>query len=124
MRIGCFALVEPFSPMGQQFQVIREMGIEYADLIDNHNAGMPGANEVHLYESTVHTDNFIDCIKSRKKPISTIEAAVQSDLISHLSNAVVRLKRPIQWNPEKEQIVGDEEAAKKLNRAMRSPWSV
>ena len=42
MIIGCFALVEPFAPMERQFQAIREMGIEYADLTDNHNGGMLG----------------------------------------------------------------------------------
>ena len=42
MKIGCFALVEPFSPMERQFQAIREMGIKYADLTDNHNGGMLG----------------------------------------------------------------------------------
>ena len=42
MIIGCFALVEPFRPMERQFQAIREMGIQYADLTDNHNGGMLG----------------------------------------------------------------------------------
>ncbi len=42
MRIGCFALVEPFQNMARQFQAIREMGIRYADLTDNHNGGMLG----------------------------------------------------------------------------------
>jgi len=42
MIIGCFALVEPFAPMARQFQAIGEMGIEYADLTDNHNGGMLG----------------------------------------------------------------------------------
>jgi inosose dehydratase len=42
MIIGCFALVEPFSPIERQFQAISEMGIKYADLTDNHNGGMLG----------------------------------------------------------------------------------
>jgi inosose dehydratase len=42
MIIGCFALVEPFAPMARQFKAIAEMGIEYADLTDNHNGGMLG----------------------------------------------------------------------------------
>lgn len=42
MRIGCFALVEPFCPMSRQFQAIAEMGIQYADLTDNHEGGMLG----------------------------------------------------------------------------------
>ena len=42
MKIGCFALVEPFTPMSRQFAAIREMGIEYADLTDNHDGASLG----------------------------------------------------------------------------------
>lgn len=77
-----------------------------------------------LYESKDHVQNFIDCIKTRKKPISTIEAAVQSDLISHLSNAAIRLNRPIRWDPKKKLIIGDDKAAKAINRKMWSSWTV
>ena len=42
MKIGCFALVEPFAPMARQFHAIKEMGIECADLTDNHQGGMLG----------------------------------------------------------------------------------
>ena len=42
MIVGCFALIEPFGPMERQFEAIREMGIEYADITDNHNGGMLG----------------------------------------------------------------------------------
>lgn len=42
MIIGCFALVEPFSSMPRQFQALRELGVCYADLTDNHNGGMLG----------------------------------------------------------------------------------
>ena len=43
MIIGCFALVEPFTPMERQFEAIAEMGIEYADLTDSHDGGSLGA---------------------------------------------------------------------------------
>jgi inosose dehydratase len=42
MIIGCFALVEPFTPMERQFEAIREMGIEYADITDNHDGATLG----------------------------------------------------------------------------------
>jgi len=42
MIIGCFALMEPFTPMKRQFEAIRELGIEYADLTDNHNGATLG----------------------------------------------------------------------------------
>jgi hypothetical protein len=80
--------------------------------------------DVRLYNSSDHMANFIECIKTRKKTISPIENAVQSDLISHLSNAAIRLGRPINWDPAKEQIIGDDTAAQSINRKIRSPWSV
>ena len=42
MKIGCFALVEPFQSLERQFQAIKEMGISCADLTDNHQGGMLG----------------------------------------------------------------------------------
>lgn len=42
MKIGCFALVEPFTPMERQFAAIREMGIGYADLTDSHDGAALG----------------------------------------------------------------------------------
>ncbi|HJM62315.1 MAG: xylose isomerase [Roseibacillus sp.] len=43
MKIGCFALMEPFTPMRRQFEVIRELGFDYADLTDNHDGSTLGA---------------------------------------------------------------------------------
>jgi inosose dehydratase len=42
MIIGCFALMEPFKPMLRQFEVIRSLGIDYADLTDNHDGATLG----------------------------------------------------------------------------------
>jgi len=43
MEIGCFALIQPFSGMATQFQLIREMGIKNADVTDNHDGASLGA---------------------------------------------------------------------------------
>ena len=42
MIIGCFALVEPFTPMLRQFEAIQEMGIKHADITDNHDGAALG----------------------------------------------------------------------------------
>jgi hypothetical protein len=39
-----------------------------------------------------------------------------------LGNIAVRLQRKIQWDPVKEQIVGDNEAAAMLSRPWRAPY--
>lgn len=43
MIIGCFALVEPFTSVRRQFQLIREMGIDYVDLTDSHDGASLGS---------------------------------------------------------------------------------
>ena len=68
--------------------------------------------------------NFIDCIRSRKATISPVDAAINCDTISHLGDICIRLGRPIKWDAAKEQIVGDEEASKMLDRPMRGPWTM
>ena len=80
--------------------------------------------EQHLIQTTSHARNFVDCMKSRKPTISPLEAAIRSDTISHLSDLCIRLARPIQWDPRKEQIVNDAEATKLLNRPSRDPWKL
>ena len=61
MIIGCFALVEPFTGMERQFQAIREMGIEYADLTDNHNGGMLGVE--YGFTASVSLDSHPENIR-------------------------------------------------------------
>lgn len=83
-----------------------------------------GPSDVHLVESNNHYQNFIDAVKSRKPPVSTLEDAVRSDLISQLCNIAVRVKRKITWDPKHASIVGDAEAARLMHRDMRAPWSL
>jgi hypothetical protein len=83
---------------------------------------VPGPNEIHLYESNHHQGNFIECVKSRRQTVCPIDAAVQADILCHLSDIAIRTKRKIRWDPVKEEIVGDAEAARRLTRSMRSPW--
>jgi predicted dehydrogenase len=82
------------------------------------------ASAQRLYESTDHHKNFIDCVLERKQTASPLEAAIRSDTISHISDLVVRLKRPIEWDPVKEMVKGDLQAAKMLDRPMRPKWAV
>jgi len=81
-----------------------------------------GPNEIRLYESRDHRQNLLDCVRSRTEAVSPVEAAIRSDTISHLCNIVVRTGRKLTWDPEKEAIIGDEEASRMLTRPMRPPW--
>ena len=81
-----------------------------------------GPNEIRLYESTDHYQNFLDCIKSRKKTITPIEVAHRSISVGLLGEIAMLLEKKLQWDPDKEQFVDDETASRMLGRTMRSPW--
>ena len=81
-------------------------------------------DEIRLPRSRDHRRNFLNCIRTRSQPVSPITAAVRSDTISHLSEIAIRTRRKIKWDPEKEIIIGDDEAARMLSRSMRSPWTL
>ncbi|MGD0899033.1 MAG: Gfo/Idh/MocA family oxidoreductase [Thermoguttaceae bacterium] len=83
-----------------------------------------GPHDVHLVESANHYQNFVDSVKSRKPAVSPLDHAVRSDIISHLCNIAVRTKRKIAWDPKKETIVGDTEAARLVHRDLRAPWTL
>ena len=78
--------------------------------------------EIHLYPSDDHRQNFLDCIRSRGETAAPIEQAHRSITIAHLANIAMQLQRPIHWNPEKEEFVNDPEACRMSRRALREPW--
>jgi len=81
-----------------------------------------GANEIHLYASRNHHQNFLDCIKSRQAPIANVEVGHRSSTLCHLGNIAMLLKRPLKWDPVKEEFLGDDVANRMRRRPPRAPW--
>jgi predicted dehydrogenase len=79
-------------------------------------------DEIHLYDSKDHFQNFLDCIRSRKKTITPVDVAHHSVMVAHLGDIAMKLGRKVQWDLEKERFVNDPEADRYLSRPMRSPW--
>ena len=66
--------------------------------------------------------SFAEAVKQRKQAGGHPEAAHRAACILHLANLSIRLGRKLQYDPVKEQFVGDEEANRFVNVPMRSPW--
>lgn len=81
------------------------------------------SDAVRLYESNDHMGNFFDCIRTRKAPICEAEIGHRSASVCHLGVISLRLGRKLQWNPETEQFVGDDDANHWIRRELRKPWS-
>lgn len=81
-------------------------------------------SDEHLYSSSNHYRDFLDCIRTRKKPICDVEIGCRSATVCHIGNIAYLLDRPLKWDPEKESFVGDEDANRHLSRSMREPWRI
>jgi predicted dehydrogenase len=71
-----------------------------------------------------HVENFLECMRSRKKPNSDIETTHRATTACIMGNISYQLGKKLEWDREKEQFVNDPEANKKLTKEYRKPWNL
>ncbi|WP_028667162.1 Gfo/Idh/MocA family protein [Runella zeae] len=81
-----------------------------------------GENEIHLYKSDEQHGNWLECIKSRKAPISPVEIGHRACSVCLVSHIAMKLPRKLQWDPKAERFVNDKEANAMLSRPQRKPY--
>jgi predicted dehydrogenase len=69
-----------------------------------------------------HQQNFVDAVKSRIQPESNLKYAREMTLPMHLGLISWRLGEKLEWNPEKEEFIGNRAANKLLSRKARKSW--
>lgn len=68
--------------------------------------------------------DFLHCVRTRERPFRDIEVAHRTATHCHLGNIAYWLNRRLNWDPAKEEIVGDPEASRWLDRPLREPWTL
>lgn len=79
-------------------------------------------NDIRLYKSDNHYNNFIDCVISGKETIAPAEVGHRSITIAHLGNISMKLNQDLEWDPRTEHFVDNALANTLLDRPMREPW--
>jgi predicted dehydrogenase len=95
---------------------------------------MTDAERITLYQSMIplykgkwpgdHMANFFQCVADRKDPISDVYTHHRTMTCCHLCNIGLMLGRDLNWDPEKEQFIGDEQATALLSRNRRDAYSL
>lgn len=89
-------------------------------------APAPTAAGLQFEISSPHMQNFIDCVRSREKPIATIEKGCSTAITCCLGNIANELGRPVKWDPATNTFINDPEAAahRLMHYEYRRPYSL
>jgi len=83
-----------------------------------------GDNEKHVYYSDNHYMDFLNSIRTRKKPICDVEVGHRTASVCNIGNIAYSLGRTLEWSPEREKFRHDSEANALLHRPMKKEWKV
>ncbi len=70
----------------------------------------------------LHARDFLDCMKSREQPLADVTEGHKVAAMCHLANISYKTGRKLWWDAEREEIIGDPDAEKHLERPYRKPW--
>jgi hypothetical protein len=71
-----------------------------------------------------HIRNWLECIKTRAKPVADVEIGHRSITVCHLGNIARWTGRKLRWDPVKEVFPDDPEANKYLDRPRRKGYEL
>ncbi|MGH9370864.1 MAG: Gfo/Idh/MocA family protein [Vicinamibacterales bacterium] len=83
-----------------------------------------GPDEIHLYESTDHHGNWLECIRTRRQPIAPVEVAHRACSACLVHHMAMKAKRKLFWDPLHERFKNDDEANTWLSRPQRPPYGI
>jgi predicted dehydrogenase len=72
----------------------------------------------------LHAKNFIDCVRSREKPVCDLSIGVNVAINAHLGNIAYRLGKKVQWDRQNNVFINDPESEALSKAHYRDPWSL
>ena len=81
-----------------------------------------GPNETHLYKIDDQHGNWLDCIQSRKDPISPVDMGHMACVVCLISHIAMKIPRKLHWNSRAERFINDDQANALLTRSQRKPY--
>jgi hypothetical protein len=78
--------------------------------------------KVSGYPANFHVRNFLDCVKTRARTRANEGAMCQTHITCHAANVALLLNRKVDYDPVKNEFIGDEQANRLRSEALRAPW--
>jgi myo-inositol 2-dehydrogenase / D-chiro-inositol 1-dehydrogenase len=81
-----------------------------------------GKDEINLYVSNEQHGNWLDCIQSRKQPISPVEIGHRACSVCLVSHIAMHVPGVLKWDPIAEKFLNNDVANSMLSRPQRYPY--
>jgi len=108
----------------RSFQIGPERGGQFQDRQPRMKPIKVEANQANRQLTALHARNFLDCIKSRKRPNADVEIGHRSTSMSLLANISLACRARLEWDAEKEVITNNAQANQMLHYEYRKPWKL
>jgi predicted dehydrogenase len=104
------------------FQIVPERGGQFQDPTPRRKAEEFGASDGNLDEQAAR--DFLDNVKSRKRPNADVEEGHRSTTFAHLANIALATRKRLDWDPQGERFTNCDEANALLHYEYRKPWTL
>lgn len=102
----------------------REDGGSLEGAVAKAEKGFLQGASIKLYRSQNHLADFLECVESRKKPITHEGIGGRSAICCHLMNIAYYHGEIVEWNPEDNTLANSTGKDAWLTRHYRGPWTV
>ncbi len=109
---------------GNGYRVVPERGGQFQDReprMDPEEVREAGSNR-NL--TALHARNFLDCMRSREKPLADVEIGHRSTTFSLIANIAFQIGQRLLWDAEAERFTNCDAANELLHYEYREPWSL
>jgi hypothetical protein len=101
-----------------------EIAVELAKHVDVTEEERKWSDELALWQAKWHMQDWIDCMKTREKPVADVEIGHRSISVCHLANITRWVGQRLKWNPAREHFVDNDDANRLVNRSRRQGYEL
>ena len=121
-KSSCRGRSARFTVWGDRYEIVPERGGAFQDPKPKRKEEIVKASDGDLDQQAAR--DFLDCVKSRKRPNADIEEGHRSTTFAHLANIALATRMRLEWDAQAERFTNCEQANQLLHYEYRKPWSL
>lgn len=78
--------------------------------------------KIRLQKSTHHGEDFLNAVRTRRDPVSHVDATHVASYLGLIADIAARLGQKLKWDPKTESFAGNDTANRMMIREMHNRW--